>query len=184
MRLFVALLPDKEVQKELARLQVELKSIIPRANHTLLQNLHSTIRFIGETPPEKINGIHMALRSAAGESAPFVMHLDRIGYFGKPSDATLWCGLEGDVYSFTRLCNKVNAELCKHGWPKEDKPTIPHITLARRADLREVQKIKIEASPIQCRFMSLTLFQSERLCGTLKYINIAEFGLTGCSHDE
>jgi len=62
MRLFIAInLPDPAIE-HLRRVQAHCRSFAPDANYTRDVNLHLTLRFLGETPEDKLEKLKDSLR--------------------------------------------------------------------------------------------------------------------------
>lgn len=132
LRLFAAArLPDvvqREVEGLLGRLQA---GGLPGWRWVQPEGLHLTLRFLGETPPERAASAAEAVRRAGGGSAPFPLALDGAGVFGGWRPRVLWVGLSGDLEALQRLAERLNEELRVAGWDAPARPLRPHITLAR-----------------------------------------------------
>src|SRR5579863_7363119 len=93
MRLFVAIDISDDVRRSLAALVVKLRSACQYARWARIEGLHVTLKFIGETPAEKIEPIKAALAAIPGR-APFSIHFGGLGFF--PSERrprVLWAGV-------------------------------------------------------------------------------------------
>jgi len=123
-RLFVAIdLPD-EVKNALGT----LCSGLAGAKWVKREQMHLTLRFIGDVDDERFEAIKSELGSV--KSAPFEMHLEGVGQFpvkGKPR--VLWVGVKAHP-ALAELYGKVNNTLNGLDLPPEDYPFSPHITLA------------------------------------------------------
>ncbi|KAF0220873.1 MAG: hypothetical protein FD174_870 [Geobacteraceae bacterium] len=124
-RLFVAIdLPDdaKEVLRAICH-------GLPEARWVPLDQLHLTLRFIGDADEHAFAAIKAALGEVEG--APFHLALRRIGHFppGKRM-RVLWVGIEA-CEALTKLQQDVELALGTAGVPPEERPFSPHITLAR-----------------------------------------------------
>jgi 2'-5' RNA ligase len=125
IRLFVALELPEPVRHRLAGLM----GGVPGARWTEAQNLHLTLRFIGEVE----NGLLPDIDAALGDvTAPaFDVVLDGIGQFGSGSRArVLWAGVERND-ALMHLNQKVESALVRAGLPPEERRYSPHVTLAR-----------------------------------------------------
>lgn len=125
IRLFVALGFDAELNDRIAGLQRGL----PGARWTEPDDLHLTLRFIGEVEEEIAEEIHHQLDAIAFE--PFALTLAGIGMFGDRHRAhTLWLGAERNP-ALDALAAKVDAAVSRAGVPAESRKFTPHVTLAR-----------------------------------------------------
>ncbi len=57
-----------------------------------------------------------------------------VGGFGGSRIRVVWVGLEGDVPGLASLGQRVEAALRPLGFPREERPFAPHLTLARVPD--------------------------------------------------
>jgi 2'-5' RNA ligase len=137
VRLFVALEIPSEVRGNLAALVKELSGLVPanspnvkRMRWVRPENLHVTLKFIGETPPERLEAIRTALLGVASGQAVEV-HFRGLGFFPNERRARVfWAGVEGTP-NLATLAGDVDLQLGKAGFPRETRPYSPHLTLAR-----------------------------------------------------
>lgn len=124
-RLFVAIdLPD-EVKAQLAA----LCSGINEARWVKPEQMHLTLRFIGEMSDTEVEAIKMAL--GAVHAAPFAFYLKGVGQFPpKGSASVIWAGMKAPV-ELERLHREIETSLVKLGHKPADMSFSPHITLAR-----------------------------------------------------
>ena len=103
---------------------------VPRWVH--LPNLHLTVRFLGETPPERVPAVVDGVGRALDGAAAFDAGLAEAGSFpsrGKPR--TLWLGIRDGATELAALASALDPALGPLGWPPEARPFRPHLTLAR-----------------------------------------------------
>ncbi len=125
MRLFVALgLPD-----EVRDLLGELEDALPGARWVAPENLHITLRFIGEVDGGLAQDIDAELTGLSGVG--FEVTLAGLGVFGEaPKTRALYARVE-PCEPLTRLQQKVEKALQRAGCPPEGRKFKPHVTLAR-----------------------------------------------------
>lgn len=123
-RLFVALsLPD-DVAQSLTRLQTG----VPGARWQTLEQLHLTLRFIGEIDGRQASAVHDAL--AAIDAPAFSLALHGVGEFGGKRPAALWAGVRPNE-PLMHLQRKIETALQRIGLPADRPRYLPHVTLAR-----------------------------------------------------
>ncbi len=128
LRLFVALDFPEEIRRRLAG----LGGGVPGARWTEVENLHLTLRFIGEVPGDQAAGIDAALAEVTAPA--FDLVLDGVGVFGSGRHArVLWAGVERGE-GLAHLQAKVESALVRCGLPAEERRFTPHVTLARLRD--------------------------------------------------
>jgi RNA 2',3'-cyclic 3'-phosphodiesterase len=97
-----------------------------------LSNLHLTVRFLGETPPERVTAVAEAVEAAVRDRESFDVVLARAGSFPDGRrPRTLWLGIERGADELGGLATAVGAAIEPLGWPPEDRPYRPHLTVAR-----------------------------------------------------
>ena len=131
IRLFVALEIPESVRSRLALLE----GGVPGARWANGEQMHLTLRFIGEVAENVANDIDDAL---AGIHAPaFAMELAGVGEFGGKNPRALWAGVRGHE-ALLHLQKKIETALQRLGLPAEERKFAAHVTLARlRAAPRE-----------------------------------------------
>jgi 2'-5' RNA ligase len=124
MRLFAALsLPD-----EVAQSLQPLQSGVPGARWQTRDQLHLTLRFIGEVDGRDANAIHDAL--ATIEAPAFSLALHGVGEFGGKRPHALWAGVRPND-ALMHLQRKIETALQRVGQPADRQRYTPHVTLAR-----------------------------------------------------
>lgn len=126
-RLFVALRPPAAIR---ARLLAAMGGL-PGARWQSDDQLHLTLRFIGEVDPHRADDIAAALGQI--HAPALALRLGAPGHFahrGRPE--ALWVGV-GPQAALERLHDKVDRALVRAGLEPERRAFTPHITLARFA---------------------------------------------------
>jgi 2'-5' RNA ligase len=124
-RLFVAIRPPAAVR----RLLLGAMGGISGARWQSEDQLHLTLRFIGEVDPHRADDIHAAL--GAVHQASFEIALSGIGAFERRGQAeTVWAGVAPHE-PLKSLHKKIDAALARVGVAPDERAYLPHITLAR-----------------------------------------------------
>jgi 2'-5' RNA ligase len=176
LRLFVALSLPEALRLRLA----PLGGGVPGARWTSPENLHLTLRFIGEVE----NGVADDLDAAlAGVSAPaFDLTLSGVGHFGKAAAARiLWAGAEPND-ALNHLQAKIETAVMHAGLPAEQRRFSPHVTLARlkRAPGNRVEQFVADHGDFKAAPISIdhyTLFSSFLSSSGAIYTPEAEYPL-------
>jgi len=124
MRLFVALaLPDAVAEGLLA-----IQSGVPGARWSEREQLHLTLRFIGEADGRDATAVDDSLSLI--DAPKFSLAFRGVGEFGGKTPHALWAGVrEKEPVAF--LQRKIETALQRAGVPPEQRKYIPHVTLAR-----------------------------------------------------
>lgn len=138
MRLFIAILPDKNLRDALRGVQNELRRRGVEGNFTKGDNLHLTLVFIGEyQDPE---AVLEAMESVRFE--PFELRLGGLGSFGD----TWWAGLEASA-ELDALVRRLHRALAEKGIPYDRKTFRAHVTLVRKPSFRRDPRLETLAVP-------------------------------------
>lgn len=154
-------------------------------------HLHLTVRFLGATAPGRVADVAAAAAAAAAPQAPFEVRL--VGAGGFPSDArprVVWLGLASGVPELAALAARLGDELAARGWPAEDRPFRPHLTLARADGIpgagRAVDALAAAAATLDAAWTAdrLVVYRSELGRGPARYVPLAVVPLGGGSLPE
>lgn len=135
MRLFVALEMPPAVRDNLAALIAELHATDASASRNKArwvrpENLHVTLKFIGNVDAGKLD----AVRAALGEVSPggaVELRFRGVGFFpNEERPRVLWAGIVASP-NLAPLAAGIDARLEKLGIPRETRKFAPHLTLAR-----------------------------------------------------
>ena len=96
------------------------------------QNIHLTLKFLGNIDPAAIEDIGRAMAEAAGECAPFTLTVGGIGFFpGIRRPRVVWIGLGGATAVLLNLQGNLADRLAAVGFAKEKRSFKAHLTLGR-----------------------------------------------------
>ncbi len=141
MRLFVALEIPSEVRENFAALIREFRAIAPKEKWVRAENLHITLKFIGEVPPEKLDPIRHAFGDVRSDS---LVKLDfrGLGFFpNEKHPRVFWAGIEATP-NLPKLATDIESATEKLGIPREKRPFSPHLTLARFETRKLTEKLR------------------------------------------
>jgi 2'-5' RNA ligase len=189
LRLFVAiLLPESwltllgDVQQDLRRAGLGLRYVRP-------EGIHLTLKFLGETPIDRVAAIEGALAEAATEARPFTLHLGGLGTFGPASrPRVVWVGVEGDRPHLIELFDAVERALHRAGFTPERQAFNPHLTLARVPDQMPTAEAARIVPVLEHRAWkaaephsvdSISLMRSELGAGGARYTALGAWRLDG-----
>jgi len=125
MRLFVGLPLPEDLRQRLAGLGAGL----PGARWVASDNLHVTLRFIGDVDDGQAEDIDAAL--ATIRAPAFGVTVGGVGCFDRGGKVhTVWAGVEAGV-AISHLYEKVESAVVRTGFAPEGRKFKAHITLAR-----------------------------------------------------
>jgi 2'-5' RNA ligase len=130
VRLFVALEIPSAVREHLAALLQYLRAVSPQTRWVRPENLHVTLKFMGEVPETKLGAIRSALVGVRSDQ-PTTVDFCGLGFFpNEKRPRVFWAGIEASP-NLKTLAADVERVMEKLGIPHEQRPFSPHLTLAR-----------------------------------------------------
>lgn len=112
--------------------QVRPTALGRAARWVRMENLHLTIRFLGDTPPDLVPDVGLALLAAAAAVDPFRIELAGAGAFPDGRHPrTIWLGVDRGNDGLIRIIDALEAPLDRLGWPPDLRARRPHLTVAR-----------------------------------------------------
>lgn len=150
-RLFFACELPGEMKERLLSLKEGLRRSSPRwdtRNWRWVdrENLHLTVRFLGETPGERLEAVMEAGREAAAGVGSFSLSVGGLGFF-PPRGAVrvVWVGV-GESAGLLRLRERLEEALFSRGFVREEREFHPHLTLARAREPVPRGLLRLEAT--------------------------------------
>jgi 2'-5' RNA ligase len=136
MRAFFCIELDEAVQTELAGIISRLqRQIVARVTWVPRENLHITLRFLGEIDPVRLPQLQEAATSAIEGFRPFAWQLDHLGAFPHPErPRVLWAGCAKEPQPMQALHAALEAQLHALKFPSERETFTTHVTLGRVRD--------------------------------------------------
>lgn len=134
-RLFVAIDLPEEIKTSLSSLCYGL----PGAKWVDMEQVHLTLRFIGEVDGGIFRDIRSVLEDVDSET--FDVEIKGLGCFPpRKAPRVLWAGLESSA-AMLELKQKVDSRLMRVGIESEKRKFSPHITLARFRQKPSLQRV-------------------------------------------
>ena len=113
-----------EFSQELRRFGLSLKIVNPNV-------IHMTLKFLGETDETLTPRITEAMEKSVDGIAPMLLKFKGVGVFPSMSRIkVIWIGIEGGE-NMSLIAKRLDDELSYLGFKREERPFMPHITLAR-----------------------------------------------------
>lgn len=142
IRCFVALNLSPELKAHLAELQVRLKQAKADVSWVKPENIHLTLKFLGEVEEERILAIKQAIQEGVEGEGALSVTLAGLGTFPHPrSPRVIWVGIEGEKERLSRLQERMEQAMEGVGFPREGRPFSPHLTLGRVRSARGVSDL-------------------------------------------
>ena len=153
------------------------------------ENLHLTLKFLGETEEARLDEIKGALFKKLSHYSPFYIKIGGVGYFpGGRNPRVIWVGIE-EPGSLADIYTDVESVMVKFRYQREDRPFSPHLTIGRVRSpktageaikrLEEFRTVAFDEFVVK----AVTLMKSELKPGGAEYSCLAEISLEGKNDD-
>ena len=154
-----------------------------RLRWTKPENLHLTLKFIGEYPEGEMGTLEEALRGVVWPGE-FEVKVRGLGFFPNArAPRVIWAGVEAGP-ELGQLARRVDRALWKLGVPPERKAYAPHLTLARIEDRTPLSKLHEAIKALNSQEFGVFrpdrfyLYWSQPGAGSSGYTRVREFRTT------
>ena len=178
IRAFLALQLPGDIQGQLSQIQQMLRHQLPPVSWVRPGNIHVTLKFFGNILPALVDSLYEALGDIGSQTIPFWLNVQGIGVFPHlRAPRVIWAGLTGPVHKVIQLHDQIQILLEPLGFPLEEKPFHPHVTLARiKSDGKNVGKVLNERGCLDVENVvgewlvdSMVLYRSELSSSGARY---------------
>lgn len=166
IRAFIAVDLDDPVIETICNVVEILKPRITEIRWLRKENLHLTLKFLGNIAESQVEPIAAALRHPVGLFSPCTISAKGLGVFPdfrRPK--ILWVGLTGD--QLVQLAAEIESALMPLGFTPENRAFTPHLTIGRwREGSRPAKNLRQEIDSLNdfefgaCAIRQIVLFQS------------------------
>lgn len=177
MRVFIAVFPPSEVQRTAERATQTLKGVRDAVSWVRADNLHYTMRFLGELDDAAVERAKLAMTKAAAAQPRFGAALGGFGAFPTAKKArVLWVGMLQGAEPMRLLATALDHELHAQRFERADDAFEPHLTLGRVRTPSDWTTRLIDAQMPEARFQvdRLWLVNSTLGAGGSRYEKLAE----------
>jgi 2'-5' RNA ligase len=185
LRCFIAVRIPESVKKAVAEAIDALRKSGADVKWVPAENIHITLKFLGSTDESVIEEIKESLYRRASAYRPFFVGISGTGYFpAGRRPRVVWVGIE-DGGHLANIQRDVEKEMVRFGYPEEDRPFSPHLTIGRvRSDKRMTEMLKRldayrETGFGEMEIDGITLMKSELRPAGAVYSSLAEIPFGG-----
>lgn len=132
MRLFIGIGLSPDCRRAIAGAVSPLREKGIPVSWTPEHNLHLTLKFLGETPASRVNELAGLMAEAGRSIPPFMLRIEEAGAF--PTIRTprvLWIGIREPLELVRKLHQNMENALSGAGFPRDERPFHPHVTVGR-----------------------------------------------------
>ncbi len=187
LRLFFAVVLPEELRDRALELQRELAAAGARVKWVERRNLHMTLKFVGETPPERLEACREVAEQVAEGASRCELTVQGAGCFSsRGAPRTIWLGVEGDAPELEELTRSLDGALVEAGLAEPERRKFsPHFTLGRVKGGRHARELlaaveSLSEAPVGTMVVEhFTLMSSELTRQGATYTEEATFRLGG-----
>lgn len=169
MRLFIGISLDQHVKNELFSLQDVWLSHASKYHRTTRDNLHLTLKFLGEVDASKIDQIMETLKYHLSTFNTFDIQIEGFGSFIHDSEHILWAGITKGKEYLHAIYKEIDDAIKSIPLITNQTKFTPHITLARRVFFENNAIFQLPHISVQQKITAITLFHSHQVEGKLTY---------------
>lgn len=168
-RLFIAIELPPDTKKRLQSMQNELKKCGPDVKWVEPENIHLTLKFLGNVGTKESEKIGELLEKNFSSKKSFKVTLDRLGCFPTlHSPRILWAGFEDKQGRTRNIARILDDSLNGLGFDKETREFQLHATLGRFrsprnkiAFIKQIEELNRGFKPYDLCADNITLFESK-----------------------
>jgi len=191
IRSFIALNLTADIHRQLDDIILSLKQQTTIVRWVPSQNIHLTLKFLGDVSLANIETLQRVLAGEAARHAPFTFTVGGFGAFPNTRwPRVLWVGVQAPA-ALNTAQHGIEAETQRLGYTGEERPFSPHLTLGRvsnNASPQEARRLSDALAQVkigelgQVMVKSIDLYRSDLNPGGAAYTPLASFPL-GNSHN-
>lgn len=142
MRSFIAIELPANIKDILSKLQTKLRYAQADVKWVEPQNIHLTLKFLGDINEKQLAKINAILDDIAGNKINFQANISSIGAFPNMDfPRVIWVGLKEGESQIKELAIMLEEKIAEIGIPKENRAFSSHITIGRVKTLKNKEKL-------------------------------------------
>jgi len=178
IRTFIAFKLPKNIIYSISEIQNRFKSYAFKVRWVNPENIHLTLKFLGNINHTDIEKISKTIINTANGYAPVSLVVKGVGVFpGIKRAHVIWMGLTGEIEKLTGIQNDIEENLEELGFPREKRPFRGHLTLGRI-------KGKINPEKLMGAMKKFEKFESELFIADKIYLFKSDLKSTGSVYTE
>jgi 2'-5' RNA ligase len=132
IRTFICIELPETLKSKIGQVQDSLKQHGGNVSWTRPQNIHLTLKFLGDVEEIRIAGIAAAIEEVVGKYPTFTLIPSGQGVFPTPkAPRVFWVGVKDESNTLPELAREIEERLEEFGFEKEKRRFTPHLTIGR-----------------------------------------------------
>lgn len=155
MRTFIAIELPEEIKRAIAALQDDLRLAQADVSWTKPENIHLTLKFLGEIEEGLVSQIAQACVETAERFTSFTLSINQAGAFPNARQPrVLWVGLGDGVEEAKHVQARLDERLAAIGFEREARTFHPHLTIGRIKSPQSTQALMARADAYRLPLLS------------------------------
>jgi len=191
IRAFIAIELPPEIRQALSEIEHEIQNRTGAGAQKAVrwiaaENMHLTLKFLGEVSRANMQILAQMLRTEASRHPTFDFSVGGLGAFPNlRRPRVIWVGAEAPAH-LKKLQKAIEAEIRQLGYPTEQRPFSPHLTLGRITQNARPEEVSQTARALgemkvgtigRIHVTHLHLFRSDLRAGGAVYSKLFSFKL-------
>ena len=142
IRCFLAIELPKLILRKIEEVQGDFRSTHADVRWVSPEKIHLTLKFFGNIEESRIDPIFNSIEEPVQNTLPFSLKVRGVGAFPHlKNPRVIWVGLVDGLEALASLQKETEAQLEKIGFPPENRPFHPHLTLGRMKSSRGKEEL-------------------------------------------
>ncbi|MCP5006948.1 MAG: RNA 2',3'-cyclic phosphodiesterase [Planctomycetes bacterium] len=184
VRIFIAIEIEKRIKERILEFIKNLKNTDTGVRWVASDNLHLTVKFIGDVDPVILPSLIKSLDNVASLFRPFRLQIRNVGFFPTAErPRVLFVGLRDKENYLARIFEETEKAVEEFGIKRESRKFVGHITIGRTKSQKHIHRLKEAVHCNAERFFGqenvnhFSLIQSELTRGGPIYTTLKQFKL-------
>jgi 2'-5' RNA ligase len=168
MHLFIAVPVPDSIKQQLNVWCLQIQKHISFKKWVFPSDYHITVKFLGGVDNDILIRLKPLIREIASRQSSFSLILEDLNIFGKKdSPRILWTSVNGDLNPLFTLQKNVDVSTESLGYVSENRPYVPHLTLAKNYNGKMVfetiylkEAAKHQMMPLKWEVNEIVLYQT------------------------
>ena len=183
LRCFISLELPEELKKNIYGYIEKLKAAGADVKWIPPENLHLTLKFLGDTTEELLKSINERLISLSKSHDRFSLQISGAGVFPNIKyPRVIWLGVR-DSEEIIKLQHDIDESMAGLGFEKDDKQFTPHLTVGRMKSLKNMGLLIKELATLKetdfgkIEVINIALMKSELKPGGAEHFKLNEISI-------
>jgi 2'-5' RNA ligase len=184
IRSFIAIPLSVELISQIEKIQNQLKKIPTDVKWVNPSSIHLTLKFLGNIEATQIEKIAQGIQNGIKGISKWIAEVKDIGAFPSlKNPRVIWVGIEDERNQLVNLQKRIEKEMEKLGFKREERKFSPHLTLGRvRSSQGKSELVKYLLQPqepfsAEINIDQVVLFKSDLKPTGAEYTRLKEFSL-------